>query len=627
MAGVLDDPGGLRAGEQVGNYVLEGVAGRGGAGVVYRAAHKDLGTPVAIKVLHPEFATIPAIVRRFLTEAQAPNAIPSDHVVKVLDFGTLSSGAPYSVMEWLEGRNLDEALVPGQPMELSRALHIARQVGRTLVAAHKIGIVHRDLKPENVFLQARSRDPDYVKLLDFGIAKLVLGEVSSRTATGALLGTPYYMSPEQCAGGRAIDHRTDIYSLGVILYELLAGVRPFDGSGIGDVLVLHMTKAPLAPAVHNPRIPAALDALILRMLAKKPEGRPQRVEDVLRELVGTRQAVEDEVTGLSGRLWIPAAQPASPLADDPGVSVQLTTVPVSRQHRKGSSIIVGVSMMAAIAVGSAWVVSSRDPPAVKTLRFAYLQFLDLEGTRHDGEIITRYLSKRLARPVELVLPEDVGAAANALSAGLVDVAQFNPLGYVQVQARVPTHRIAQLVARGSPGYQGLLVTRSNAGLTSLADVTGKRICWVSPSSTSGYLAARLALRERGIDPDTYFSQGISTGDHMKSLRALLNDECQVAATYAGALQEAAVKEMPQSGFSTLMTTGTIPLDAVVVRADLPAADRAAVRDAFLAAAPGSQTAKELATAHQSIDGYVAGDDTPFAKLRSAWNQDRVQVRH
>src|SRR5262245_57292356 len=202
-------------GRTIGNYVVKTKIGEGGMGAVYAAEHPRIGRRVAIKVLHPELGKSPEIVARFFTEAKAANEIRNEHIIEILDFGELPDGISYFVMEWLDGQSLAEALNRQRKFPLPRALHVARGVGRALAAAHESCIVHRDLKPDNIFLVKRGEDPDFVKVLDFGIAKLMQGDPQQayKTQTGAIMGTPYYMSPEQCRGAtREMDQRADIYS-------------------------------------------------------------------------------------------------------------------------------------------------------------------------------------------------------------------------------------------------------------------------------------------------------------------------------------------------------------------------------------------------------------------------------
>jgi serine/threonine-protein kinase len=258
-------------------YRIEAILGQGGMGVVYRAEHLYLRKTLALKVLLPAWSSMPEVVARFEREAVAAGNIQSPHVAAASDFGRLSDGSFFLVMEYVNGRTLRSALETG-PLEPTRALHIVRQVASALQAAHGIGIVHRDLKPENVMLVERSGDADFVKVLDFGIAKVDVyggaqeGPSKALTQVGAVIGTPHYMSPEQALGQR-VDARSDLYSVGVLLYEMLAGHRPFEG-GAMTVLQQHVMGAvPELPTCSRAGLDPRLGALLRRLLAKSPENR------------------------------------------------------------------------------------------------------------------------------------------------------------------------------------------------------------------------------------------------------------------------------------------------------------------------------------------------------------------
>jgi serine/threonine protein kinase len=267
-------------GRTIQNYVVKQQIGQGGMGAVYLAEHTRLGKRVAIKVLLPALSAQPELVQRFFNEARAATEIHNPHIVDVMDFGELEDGSSYIVMEWLEGRTLAEALRTDGRFDLPRAVHVARGIGRALNAAHQRGIVHRDLKPDNIFLVRHDDDPDFVKVLDFGIAKLSLGGDSDvHTVAGAILGTPHYMSPEQCQG-KSVDQRTDVYAMGIILYEMLTGRRPFEGRNMAELFDQHMNHP--APSLRSivPTIPATVEQAVLQALAKDPEKRFARVDAV-----------------------------------------------------------------------------------------------------------------------------------------------------------------------------------------------------------------------------------------------------------------------------------------------------------------------------------------------------------
>jgi len=277
----------LPAGMVVGEYKIEAKIGEGGFGEVYRAVHPVIGKSAAVKVLARQYSSNPDMVARFIDEARAVNQIRHRNIIDIFAFGLLQDGRHYFVMELLEGETLDRYVRKQGRLSPEVAIPLLRQIARALDAAHAAGIAHRDLKPENVFLQFDEDDHCYPKLLDFGIAKL-LGDsarTGQKTRTGTPLGTPLYMSPEQCRG-QNVDHRTDIYSFGIMVHESLTGQPPFDSDNLMD-LMLKQTSAPAPPMSSVcSGVPTALDAPVLRMLAKEPAERPQSVTEAIDALAG-----------------------------------------------------------------------------------------------------------------------------------------------------------------------------------------------------------------------------------------------------------------------------------------------------------------------------------------------------
>lgn len=262
-------------------YHIESVLGEGGIGLVYRAKHIKLNKPLAIKVLKPEVSKDAEIIGRFQQEAQSASAIGNPHIVDITDFGNLPDGSTYFVMEFLSGFTLSEVITKETRLDFRRIIHIAMQLCNALNAAHSKGIVHRDLKPDNIMLISRDDTDDFVKILDFGIAKV--GESTGKfTQVGKIFGTPHYMSPEQCSG-TSVDHRADIYALGIILYELCTDHVPFESDTLMGLLSHQVNKQPppIRPQRHD--TPEWLEALIMKCLEKNPAARFSTMKDVAKE--------------------------------------------------------------------------------------------------------------------------------------------------------------------------------------------------------------------------------------------------------------------------------------------------------------------------------------------------------
>jgi serine/threonine-protein kinase len=267
--------------------------GQGGMGSVYLAEHVTLGKRMAVKVLRPEYSRDEELLDRFQHEARAASQIGQENIVEVFDFGHTPEGEAYFVMEALDGESLARVLHRDGPLPVARALPIFLQICRALGAAHQRGIVHRDLKPENVFILKRNDGSDFVKVLDFGIAKGPGTPDAKRlTRAGSIIGTPEYMSPEQ-ASATNIDQRSDVYAFGVLAYETLTGRLPFDGETPLATLMKHQSDAPVPPRRLRPELPSDVEELVLRALVKRPEGRQQSMQELAHEIA--RVAAEPEM--------------------------------------------------------------------------------------------------------------------------------------------------------------------------------------------------------------------------------------------------------------------------------------------------------------------------------------------
>jgi serine/threonine protein kinase/methyl-accepting chemotaxis protein len=359
----------LRVMDRVGEYEITARIAQGGMGTVYAATHPVIHKKAAIKVLKRSLCAHQEVVERFIDEARAVNQIGHANIVDVFAFGVLADGRSYFVMEWLEGRTLYEHL-RARDLRPSDQIEILDQLSDALDAAHDKGIVHRDIKPENVFLvQERSRY--FVKLLDFGVAKLGMGTKHASEGV-AVLGTPAYISPEQ-ASAQEVDRKTDIYSLGVIAFELFTGRRPFEAERALEMMAKHIHHKPPHPRDVKPSIPPILDELVFAMLAKDPKERPElsRVREVLAELrVAAMLEESGEVTG-SFASDLSSARPL-----------------LARRYARISSL--SHSMIAELSRGAAWIeAEGRAPPQGTpiTVRFQ----VDEVGAHVDfGGIVSRF---------------------------------------------------------------------------------------------------------------------------------------------------------------------------------------------------------------------------------------------
>jgi serine/threonine-protein kinase len=310
-------------GDVLGNYRITDQIGSGGMGIVYRAKHILLGKEAAIKVLKPERCEVAEIVDRFFNEARAASLVKDPGIPEIFDYGRLPEGNAYLVMEMLQGQTLGQLLDSERRLTTGRAVAMARLIAGTLEATHARGIIHRDLKPDNVFVVPDAAMPrgERIKILDFGIAKLQTTAFESRVQTeaGRLMGTPYYMSPEQCRGSGEVDHRTDIYSLGCVLYQMLCGHPPFTMRGSGEVLAAHIHLAPKPLTVVQPEVPKALEELVMRLLEKDPDRRPQTMRDVqdLLNCLTTYSGIETPEPSLAASGEMPMALDADTLDDVP----------------------------------------------------------------------------------------------------------------------------------------------------------------------------------------------------------------------------------------------------------------------------------------------------------------------
>ena len=353
-------PAPVRAGDVLaGKYVVERVLGAGGMGVVVAARHVQLDRRVALKFLLPAACEAPGAIARFLREGKAAARITSEHVARVVDTGVLENGSPYLVMEYLEGSDLGAITAKRGPLPPAKAVEYVLQACEAIVEAHQLGIVHRDLKPANLFLTQRKDGSPLVKVLDFGISKADGGSKTQLTSTSMLMGSPRYMSPEQMVSAKDVDARTDVWALGVVIFELVTGKPVWQADTVQGLCALIAT-APAPPLrVHAPHAPARLEEVVLRCLSKAPEHRIASIADLALALepiapASARVSIE-RILRVAGR-----TRGASPIRSVPPV---VSAAPVAGSDASTSprtssggrlvlvlSVVIGVLVVAGIAL-------------------------------------------------------------------------------------------------------------------------------------------------------------------------------------------------------------------------------------------------------------------------------------
>ncbi|MGE0130349.1 MAG: serine/threonine-protein kinase [Blastocatellales bacterium] len=336
-------------------YSLESKIGEGGMGTVYRARRLAIGDLVAVKILHPEQLANPNAVERFRREAQAAARLKHPNVVTIHDFGVSKEGLVYLVMELVEGESLRRVIERQGTLVPATAAEVARQVCAALDEAHRQGIIHRDIKPDNILLQTAGLQTASnglsVKVLDFGVAALHDITATKLTRAGSVVGTPHYMSPEQCMG-EELDGRSDIYNFGVVLYEMLTGVVPFNSPTPTAIVVQQVNQAPPPMRDLNADIPPQVEAVVLRALKKQREARPQTAGDLAREMMS---AVGGRITAPSA-LAITQIHPVAASAPDSGAKTPLSVTPISSgnvesaANRGGRLALLALGAILALAV-------------------------------------------------------------------------------------------------------------------------------------------------------------------------------------------------------------------------------------------------------------------------------------
>jgi phosphate/phosphite/phosphonate ABC transporter binding protein len=565
-----------------GRWRLEREIGAGGMGRVYEARHLTLGNLVAVKLLHPQRLGAPEAVHRFLREARLAGLANHPGIARVLDFDLTADGTPYMVMERLEGTSLEAQISRGK-MPLAQGLDIVLDVLDTLAAIHAAGVVHRDIKPGNIFVLAEP-GATRTKLLDFGLARGgdPLGGDPSLTRTGQVLGTPHYMSPEQARGQTQVGPEADLWAVGVILYQIATGRRPFPGENYNETLANILTREPAPAREARPELPAALEPILRRSFARDPARRFRTADELRDELRALRDAV-------------------ARAGDETGRSVlrpRWTLAAAAAIAALGLAIVLGRSGEGA------------------TLRVTWSPYRDAAFLAASTRWLFDELGEQLDRPVELAASSSYDEAISGLLQGKVDAAGLSPASYVRARERAPgLVLLARVQSNGADTYQAILFTRAGGAVRDVADARGRSICLVDPTSTSGYLYPRIMLRRAGLDPDRDLGPVVFTGDHERVVAMVLRGDCELAGSSSTAITQWAEEAgIAPASFRILAASDSIPGDALVARPGLADEELRGLRAAVEGVIRG--TAEGRYRGDREFSGLVAADDADYDIVRS-----------
>ncbi len=623
-----------------GKYRLGRLLGEGGMGAVYEAEHTGLGVRVAVKLLNEVFTTDPSAVQRFRREARAAAAIRHANVVEVTDTGTDDeTGVPFIVMELLEGESLSSLLRRERVLSPGTAATIVCQILAGLAAAHDKGVIHRDLKPGNILL---ARAPDgslMVKLLDFGISKFYESATAvDVTATGAVIGTPRFMAPEQAKGQSDLDARVDIYAVGVLFYRMLTGKLPFAATTQDEVIRLILQGKPVPPRQLRPEIPAELEAVVLKAMATD---RDERYPDARGFYLDMQQSIPDLLAGgtiqVTAHTGVTGAPTPFSLSGSIG-GTRPTGIPTAQSFAERSTRPASphalrergwrrhllIPLLLVIGVGGflGWYLWSRHKargvadgvmPAGPALRLGITRYLPENQLVTEHAALVKYLQTRLQRPVELKVCEDYVDLSTKLANGELELAALSSYAYVRAKRKWPALKlIATHLTSGSASYEGIIIARAQSGVETIQDLKGKTFCYVGPNSTSGYLYPRALFRSLGIDPDKDFSATRFTGDHKKALEALENGACAGAAVFAGLFFES---KRNAYLYKILGSTARIPNDAYCVSATMKPELGEQLRGALLALKEGSELTRRVLGEKSRITGFAPILDADYDSVR------------
>jgi serine/threonine-protein kinase len=649
---------------RLGKYDLVARIAKGGMAEIYLARqHGMVGFSrlVVVKCILPHLAEEPQFVRMFLEEARIAALISHPNVVQIYDVGEFE-GHYFIAMEYINGPPVATVVrklrAKRAAIPWTVAAEIVAQACDGLHAAHELRdyagellqLVHRDVSPHNLMIG----EGGLVKLVDFGIAKAQISTVQTRT--GAIKGKYPYMSPEQCRGD-PLDRRTDLFSLGAVFFELVSGRRLFQRQT--DLMTLKaITEEPIPFAREvQPDVPEEVSAFVYRCLARDRDARfataaamgagVRKIVSVLAAESGPgvvaryleqhhSELLQTRAEALKRAGELPVEGDRVPLMDGLGSrsgtaegEVERGSASPSRTRPTAATRKISRRRVALVVAGAAVVLGAgaagllyrlRRGPALEgpPILFGLPPSFPSEVTQREMRPFLDYLGRRVGRPVELRVVRSYHALRDELVAGQLHVANMPPLQFVLAQhARPDLKVLVSNLYEGSGSYQALLITRDDAKIEKMAELKGKRFCYVDRESTSGYLLPRLYLRKQGLDPDRLFASTRFSGDHIAVMKEVIAGRCDAGAVYSGAMNVAYQHGVASSRLRLLTAVGQLPYDLICASPKLPAPLLRALERALRELDPKRDLGREVVGDTFRISGFTAPRIADFDDVREA----------
>jgi len=623
------------SGTHLDKYELLAHLARGGMAEILLARQQGVGFSrlVVIKRILPHLAEEPELIDMFREEAQHAALINHPNVVQIYDVGH-HEGSHYIAMELIRGPTVAEmnraARSRGRLLPVAVAAEIAVQACEGLHAAHELrdergrqlGLVHRDVSPHNLMVT----EAGVVKLVDFGIAKV--RSTAMRTESGTVRGKGPYLAPEQTRG-RPLDRRADIFSLGTTLYELLVGVALFERETVFNTLKAINEDPIPPPSSVRLDVPEGIDAVVMRALQRDPERRYETAAEMAAELrlARERNGLESSPHLLVSHLGTECADllalqaetirtvselPRGPgsLPRLPGFDMTTSHVSPAPRRRRLWPVLAALGLLLACGAGIAlWALPGHGPsptpgPAVV---LGVAPVFNREQAQREVRPLLDYLERSLGRRFTLRVPRDYESLRSGLGLGAFDLAVLNHLQYLLARRETPgIVPLATETYERSASYRSEIVVRDNAGIARVADLVGRRFCYVTPGSASGFIVPRYFFRRRGLDPERDLPGPRYSGDHATVMRDVIRGRCDAGAVSSGAFYRAPRQGIATSRLRILATAGHIPMDIICARPGMPARLRRAIRSALVAFRPQQHSGRPTVGERYPVDGFRAG---------------------